>query len=239
MRGHDQSAATRRDRDPDLLERSAAVMVDYLAAVRRDAGAIFEMCGAEPGRAIPSCPGWTAADLTTHLLDTFAGEIAGYPDPADELAPPEALEVALDLLSRDPRSDVARAVAQESAVHRWDAACAFAIDYSVEPELACDSIPSFFEDAWPMLLDYLKRPAGSGQTLHLHRTDGEGEWLVTLSERPVVTREHRKADVAVRGTASDLLLWLWGRMDPPEVLGDVSVLEGIRNPAGRFLSPGF
>lgn len=214
-------------------------MVDYVAAVRRDAGAIFELCASEPARTIASCPGWTAADVVAHLIDTFAGEIAGYGEIAGELAPPEALQVALDLLSRDPTSEIARAVAQESAVHRWDATSAFGVDYSVEPELACDSIPSFFEDAWPLLLDYLKRPAGTGQTLHLHRTDGEGEWLVTLADRPIVTREHRKADVAVRGTASDLLLWLWGRMDPPEVLGDVTVLEAIRNPAGRFLSPGF
>lgn len=214
-------------------------MVDYIAAVRRDAGAIFELCATDPGRAVTSCPGWTAADVSSHLVEMFAGEIAGYPERAGEMAGSEVLDVALDLLSADPESDTARALAQESAIHRWDAACAFGLDYSVESELACDSIPSFFEDAWPMLLDYLKRPAGTGQTIHLHRTDGEGEWLVTLAERPIVTREHRKADVAVRGTASDLLLWLWGRMDPPEVHGDVGVLESIRNPAGRFLSPGF
>lgn len=214
-------------------------MIDFVEAVRRDAGAIFELCATEPGRAIPACPEWTAADLTAHLLEMFAGEIAGYEELARGLAPPEALEVALGLLAQDPTSETARAMAHESAIHRWDAAGAFGRDYSIEPELACDAIPSFFEDAWPMLLDYLKRPAGTGQTLHLHRTDGEGEWLVTLAERPIVTREHRKADVAVRGSASDLLLWLWGRMDPPEVLGDVTVLEGIRNPRGRFLSPGF
>ena len=213
--------------------------IDYVAAIRRDAAATFELCAQEPTRVIPSCPGWTAADVTNHLLETFAGEVQGYRELAGDLGPSDALGVALDLISKDPRSEIARAVAQESAVHRWDAASAFGLDYSVEPELACDSIPSFFEDAWPLLLDYLKRPAGTGQTLHLHRTDGEGEWLVTLAERPVVSLGHRKADVAVRGTASELLLWLWGRTDPPEVHGDVSVLEGMRNPAGRFLSPGF
>ena len=211
-------------------------MLDYLAAVRRDATATVELCAQDLARPIVSCPEWTAADLVNHLVETFAGAIPNFGD-ATGVDVDTALARAQDML--DNASEEARAVAQECAIHRWDAAQAFGVDYSVEPELACDSIPSFFEDAWPMLLDYLKRPAGTGQTLHLHRTDGEGEWLVTLAERPVVTLEHLKADVAVRGTASDLLLWLWGRMDPPEVFGDVSVLESIRNPTGRFLSPGF
>jgi hypothetical protein len=41
-----------------------------------------------------------------------------------------------------------------------------------------------------------------------------------------VTREHAKGDVAVRGTASDLLLFLWGRLpgERLEVLGDASLV---------------
>ena len=41
-----------------------------------------------------------------------------------------------------------------------------------------------------------------------------------------MTREHAKGDVAVRGTASDLLLFLWGRLPGKnlEVLGDASLL---------------
>lgn len=211
-------------------------MVDYLEAVRRDGAATLRLCSGDPTRAIASCPGWTATDLVNHLVETFAGTITGFGEDS-AAGPDEALARALDLLV--PSSDEARAVAQECAIHRWDASVAFDVDYSIEAALAVDSIPSFFEEAWPMLLDHLGRPAGHGETLHLHRTDGEGEWLVTLGDRPVVTGGHHKADVAVRGTASDLLLWLWGRMDPPEIHGDRSVLEGIRNPAGRFLSPGF
>jgi hypothetical protein len=41
-----------------------------------------------------------------------------------------------------------------------------------------------------------------------------------------VTREHAKGDVAARGTASDLLLFLWGRVpaDSLEVFGDADLL---------------
>ena len=210
--------------------------MDYVAAIERDAAATFELCSRDPARRITSCPEWTAKDLVEHLIETFEGTITGFGE-GTGLPPEAALKRAVEVVV--PGSDEAKAVAQECAIHRWDAAQAFDVEYSVDPELAVDSIPSFFIDAWPLLLDYLKRPAGTGQTVHLHRTDGEGEWLVTLDHRPVVTQEHARADVAVRGTASDLVLWLWGRMEPPEVHGDVSVLESIRNPHGRFLSPGF
>jgi hypothetical protein len=209
----------------------------YLDAIRRDGGTTIELIDRGPSEPIESCPGWTAADLGFHLVETFEGTCTDFGS-AEGMSPAAALERALEVLPANALEE-AQAVAQECAIHRWDAATAFGQPYEVEPELACDSIPSFFEDAWPMLLDHLDRPAGTGQTLHLHRTDGEGEWLVTLDHRPVVTVEHRKADVAVRGSASDLLLWLWGRIDPPEIHGDRTVLESIATQGSPHLSPGF
>jgi predicted lipid carrier protein YhbT len=64
--------------------------------------------------------------------------------------------------------------------------------------------------------------------VHLHCTDLDGEWLVTLtSPRPTVERVHAKGDVAARGTASDLDLFLWGRIggDALEVFGDRELLD--------------
>jgi hypothetical protein len=124
-------------------------------------------------------------------------------------------------------------------VHRWDASDGFGVAYAIDPELACDGVDEFFDAAWPMWLDYFKRPAGNGETLRLRRTDGPGRWRVVLGDRAVVTHDDLPGDVEVSGSASDLVLWLWGRSDPPAVSGDGSVLEGIKNPKGRFLSPGF
>ena len=63
--------------------------------------------------------------------------------------------------------------------------------------------------------------------MHLHCTDtGDdvpGEWLLTLTaDGPTVEPVHAKGDVAARGTASDLDLYLWGRVDADalEVFGD-------------------
>jgi predicted lipid carrier protein YhbT len=73
--------------------------------------------------------------------------------------------------------------------------------------------------------------APAGPSIHVHCTDTEGEWLVQLpadGER-VVTREHAKADVALRGPAEGLLLMLWGRLDSAaadlEVIGDTDVVN--------------
>jgi hypothetical protein len=81
-----------------------------------------------------------------------------------------------------------------------------------------------------------KRHASRDETVHLHctdiDTDGEGgEWLVTLtSEGAEIEPVHAKGDVAARGTASDLDLFLWGRVgfEALEVFGDAGLLERFR-----------
>ena len=68
-------------------------------------------------------------------------------------------------------------------------------------------------------------PAGS---LHLHRTDGPGEWLVQSVDGAVVaTQEHARGDAAVRGSASDLFRFVWNRGagSTVEVLGDPAVAD--------------
>jgi len=68
-------------------------------------------------------------------------------------------------------------------------------------------------------------------SVHLHCTDTDGEWLITRLDADGIEfrREHAKGDVAVRGRADDLLLWLWRRADSGvEILGDASVAERFR-----------
>jgi predicted lipid carrier protein YhbT len=67
-----------------------------------------------------------------------------------------------------------------------------------------------------------------GETMHLHSTDHEGEWLVRMEPDGLrVSREHAKGDAAVRGPAADLLLVVVGRAPATtvEVLGDGAVLD--------------
>jgi predicted lipid carrier protein YhbT len=105
-------------------------------------------------------------------------------------------------------------MAHETIVHRADAEASAAgrIGASrVEPaELAADGIDE--------LLDFIAlrarggRPAGVSGSYHFHTTDVPGEWVVVFDgDRVTVRREHAKADVAVRGPASDLELFLYNR----------------------------
>ena len=67
-------------------------------------------------------------------------------------------------------------------------------------------------------------------TVHLHCTDTDGEWMIRPAERGiVVTSEHAKGDLAVRGPATALLGALrTGVLDGVEVFGDPSLFESLR-----------
>jgi predicted lipid carrier protein YhbT len=96
----------------------------------------------------------------------------------------------------------------------------------MDRSLACDGIDELYID---MLANWARRngrefPRGS---LHLHCTDGDGEWLVVAAEdHIVVTHEHAKGDVAWRGSAVSLILSAWGRTDTGiEIFGDANVSD--------------
>lgn len=120
-------------------------------------------------------------------------------------------------------------MARETAVHRWDAQRAHGEPQPIDAELAADGI----DEVCDVMLVAFRRwaehhAAGRGETYHFHRTDGPGEWLLRFEADDVVmTCAHAKGAVAVRGSASDLLLFLWQRIptERVEVLGDAALLE--------------
>jgi uncharacterized protein (TIGR03083 family) len=125
-----------------------------------------------------------------------------------------------------------RRQAHEVAVHRVDAQSAAGDVTPIDPPLAVDGV-----DEWLHLMPFrLSGPiAGRGETVHLHCTDVpeplSGEWLATLQGEAVsIERVHAKGDVAARATASDLDLFLWGRVPASdlEVFGSVALLERFR-----------
>ena len=117
-----------------------------------------------------------------------------------------------------------RRMVHETAVHLADAARALGRDVELDRDACVDGVDEYFDVMLPVALT---RAGGSPPTgsLHLHCTDGPGEWLlVPDGERIVVTREHAKGAVAWRGPASALLLAVWGRVDPTlDVIGDQGV----------------
>jgi uncharacterized protein (TIGR03083 family) len=125
-----------------------------------------------------------------------------------------------------PASIYQRQMATETTLHRWDAQNALpgANPDPVDPEVAYNAITLLFSFL-PRLRQNFNGPEGQGETYHLHRTDGEGEWLLTFNGKDLdIKTIHATGDVAIRGSASDLLLLLWRRipLEQLEVFGDQS-----------------
>jgi uncharacterized protein (TIGR03083 family) len=121
-----------------------------------------------------------------------------------------------------------RRMAQETAVHRWDAQSALGREQPIDRELARDGIDEVMDVQIPMRREWQTPRAGEGESFHFHTTDIDGEWLLRFEPTGYrVTHEHARADAAVRGTASDVLLFLWGRLPPErlEVFGDRALLD--------------
>lgn len=122
-----------------------------------------------------------------------------------------------------------RRMAHETTIHAWDALWAAGLQPDIDAELASDGIDEFLFVMTPLVREGQPVVGGS---VHVHCTDVEGEWLLVPGDGLdlVVTREHAKGSVALRGPALDILLVLWRRMpiEAIEVIGDVSV-------AHRFL----
>jgi uncharacterized protein (TIGR03083 family) len=230
---------------------------EYCETVRREGHALAAAARAAGVNAtVPSCPEWTIADLLGHVgrLHRWVTAIveSDGDDPNDHWsdAEPPAVDVRIEwfeagvdlianaMLASQPDAEAwswttdrtvgfwARRQANETAVHRWDAQGSAGAAEPIDHALAVDGIDEFFA-----LIPFWRRESsvrGAGETIHLHCTDGPGEWLVKLAaDAVIVTREHAKGDVAARGTASDLLLFLYGRVAPAnlEVFGDASLLE--------------
>lgn len=118
--------------------------------------------------------------------------------------------------------------AVETALHRWDAESAFCTPAPIDVEVAAEGLREWFGVFVPLARARSQRE-GSGETYHFHRTDGEGEWLVSFpagTSAVEVRAEHAKGDAAVRGPAPALLLWLWHRpTEGIETFGETGLLD--------------
>jgi uncharacterized protein (TIGR03083 family) len=149
----------------------------------------------------------------------------------------ELLDVLADVDEQEPVWNWAQGVAPawfwlrrmglETAVHRVDAQLAADNLAPVDTEMAVAGVDEHLAMLLPLMGERLVQ-LSTDSSLHVHCTDAEGEWLVRFTpEGPRVTREHAKGDTALRGTASDLYLFLWNRLplDRCEVIGDDSLLR--------------
>ena len=120
------------------------------------------------------------------------------------------------------RSDVSfvtRHQVQEAAVHHWDAAHAAGQQVVVAADVAVDSIDEFLHFSVASEDDSDDPPAGAlDGPLSFRATDTGDTWTLSDSERPGALHVERGdagsgARAVVEAPASDLLLWLYGRVD--------------------------
>ena len=218
--------------------------VDHLQSVRRDSHRIAGAAQGRLADTVPSCPGWRVADLVWHVgvVQLFwqlvaRGELSGpqaWVEPArptdDQLLAwfRTGADTAVDALAGlDPERPawtwgrrhnvgfIRRRVAQETAVHCWDALSA----------VAADGVDEFLDEVLPGLSPDL---AGPAQTVGLCAGDVGADWTIRVGGGSAeLARERVGADVTVTAPASDLLLLLWGRRsaDDLEVDGEPAALQ--------------
>lgn len=228
--------------------------MDYIEAIERESSALGAAAERAPDAEVASCPGWRMSDLVLHTggVHRFWNEIVerrlqSYREASRPEKPPReeavgwfregAEHLVQTLTAADPEERVwtwaaaknvafvRRRMAQETAVHRWDAESAAGDPGPLAGALAADGVDELLDVFVPAQRQPFERP---GESLHLHRTDGAGEWFVRFKPDGVsVQRSHAKGSVAVRAPASELLLLLWRRIGTQdvEVFGDGSLLS--------------
>jgi uncharacterized protein (TIGR03083 family) len=227
-----------------------------LEAIRTHGLALADAAEGNLKAGVVKCPGWTVADLVWHVrgVHYFWGSMVdgllADPDVVPDLDRPTdparlladfrhgvnwlvhvlgKTDQAAPVWTWSHQKDVAfvtRHQVQEAAVHRWDAETAAGREFSIESDIAADSVDEFLEHSTP---GRYKDAAPLGGSVHLHATDVDGEWFIKEDEnrRLTVMPGHERAAAALRASASDLLLMLYRRegTDRGEVHGDPEVID--------------
>ena len=229
----------------------------YIAATAREGAAVSAVAeAADLDAPVPSCPRWSLQKLVGHLgwvynwvsehierrsatmlnrddvprapqgeavVEWYARSHARVLDALREIGPAEEVWGWAGI---NTGAFWHKRLAHESLIHRWDAENAAGEPGRLDNDLAADGVDELLEVVLPFQVGLGNDPLPQG-SLHVHRTDGDGEWLCRISEgRLVAERIHARGDVAVRGTGEQLDLLLWRRIGPDdvEVFGDVDVL---------------
>lgn len=130
-----------------------------------------------------------------------------------------------------------RRMAHETAIHRWDAQFATVRAEQVEAKLAADGVAEVLDTFLPTGRG--TGPKDARGVVGLVATDAEHEWyvrlrgeggLALLDTNTLLDKAAPHERAVARGTASDLLLALWGRIefDVLDVSGDTRLLEALR-----------
>jgi uncharacterized protein (TIGR03083 family) len=126
-----------------------------------------------------------------------------------------------------------RRMVHEAVIHTADAQLALGAAPEIDAAVAVDAVDELLDNI-PSAGYFAPNVAelrGDGASIHVHCTDIEGEWTITLTPTGYTWEHaHGKGTVAVRGAAADLELLLYGRLPADDErrftrFGDVTLLD--------------
>jgi uncharacterized protein (TIGR03083 family) len=227
------------------------------------AGFAAAIKGADPATPVPTCPGWTLADLIEHhgrserrveyVVRNLSQEPVWSKDvpadlPDEQVAYAEWFAAGVQPLLQTLRaadheapmwtrgedkhvSYWARRILYEAVVHRADAEFALGLDPVIDARTGADGVDEFLTNLldFPWVVDQQRELNSDGQTVHLHATDHDADWLITLGREGFTWRRGTGgATVSAEGAAGDLLLLVYGRLKPTDnrfrIIGDSQLL---------------
>jgi uncharacterized protein (TIGR03083 family) len=212
----------------------------YFALIDADTERMLEMGGRGLDADVPSCPGWTVADVVSHQAMVYAHKVRvmadnGWPDPwppaeLRDRPPLEFLRDAKDDLFQEfARHDVGeqtttfgddtsimfwvRRMALEVAVHRVDTELAHDAVTPIPDDLASDGVDEILQ-----VMLHGNWAEWGAETAHpveaaVAVETGGLRWRCAATEPivDVVAGSSEPADATVSGNPADVFLWLWGR----------------------------
>jgi uncharacterized protein (TIGR03083 family) len=226
----------------------------YLQLLQSDGLLLASAAASDLTVDVPTCPGWTVADLVRHTAEVYEHKIAciglmgekpdpwppSWPDDRDPLQWFNDAHARLIRLLTDtdrgapswtwwPDDQTAgfwvRRMAQETAVHRTDAQSAFGPPTPVDDALALDGIDEVLHRM--LAGDWSEEPQ-PGSTGQVTIAAAARSWTVRIRPEDIeVIDGGPPSDTPVSGEPSDLLLWLWGRL-PDSVVGQAGQLTEVR-----------
>jgi uncharacterized protein (TIGR03083 family) len=228
-----------------------------IAELERQGEALAEIAGGPALHLeVATCPGWSVAEVVRHVggghrwcISVVTGGEAPSSRPVGEPDVDErdlvswfndGLTELLGILRTTPAGTPTwtpvpagtaewwtRKMVVETAIHRWDIAAARDAGTGARPEgvptsVATDGIDEYVDDFVRGLATRTPGRKPRGQ-IELQAVEGRS-WSVSLGGTP----GDSDTSTQIKGTASDLLLWLWNRLpdavDQLEVSGDQSVV---------------
>jgi uncharacterized protein (TIGR03083 family) len=209
---------------PDCPDWDAAGLVRHTGGILAWMAAIITTGERASFRSLPPTPE-DDVDLPAWFLDNLDRTVGAL-----RAADPEQTVWTFSSLGADRVSWWRRRLAVEMAIHRRDVEYAVAVAGGPAPSpldgvVAAAGIEEFVMEFLPGLLaqPFADRPSGR---LHLQVTDAAADRWLDLDDHGKAVSADANSDTIVRGSASDVLLWLTNRRtDAIDVDGDRGLLD--------------